>query len=370
MKNFKGYVLIMTIVAASAVFSGCAKSDGSSEMDYAENIAKEEGDLTAFRPVDCGLQAQEEYEFPFIGMNVKLSETMLEKIDNREVFASEQADYTESYAISYAVLRFSETTAEEREEECMSVDLFSWEAQLEKIGAIGVYQKECVAQLEELTACDTHEKIGESPDGSYEYYFSMNSEGNEELIKELQESEVLISEMHELDPNLGYTAFSMDRLQGLETVGEFSAQDIFENTYTQEIFKDYDLTLVNVFTTWCSPCVEEIPVLEKIRQEYEKNGKKLGVIAVVLDAKTQNGIDEGALERAQILYERSEADFPFLLPDDSNMNGRLTGIESVPESFFVDKDGKIVSEPYVGANSQEGWMEIIDREFGNLRGNE
>lgn len=71
-------------------------------------------------------------------------------------------------------------------------------------------------------------------------------------------------------------------------------------------------------------------------------------------------MDEGALERAQILYERSKAKFPFLIPDENNMNGRLTGIESVPESFFVDKNGNIVSDPYVGANSQKEWKKNVD----------
>lgn len=71
-------------------------------------------------------------------------------------------------------------------------------------------------------------------------------------------------------------------------------------------------------------------------------------------------MDEGALERAQILYERSKAKIPFLIPDENNMNGRLTGIESVPESFFVDKNGNIVSDPYVGANSQKEWKKNVD----------
>lgn len=44
-------------------------------------------------------------------------------------------------------------------------------------------------------------------------------------------------------------------------VGEFSMQDIEGQAYTQEMFADYDLTMVNVFTTWCSPCVNEIPKL-------------------------------------------------------------------------------------------------------------
>lgn len=156
--------------------------------------------------------------------------------------------------------------------------------------------------------------------------------------------------------------------EGVETVGEFKTKDVFGKSYTQDVFAEYDLTLVNVFTTWCSPCVEEIPELEKLRQEYEKKGIKLGIVAVVYDASTSKGTDVTAVEQAKVLYERSKAQFPFLIPDDGYMNGRLTGIESVPESFFVDKNGAIVSDPYIGANSRTGWSKIVDKELSELEG--
>lgn len=123
-----------------------------------------------------------------------------------------------------------------------------------------------------------------------------------------------------------------------------------------------------MFATWCAPCVDEIPVLEKIRQEYAEKGIKLGVAAVVYDAKSAREIDEGALERAKTLYADSSAQFPFLIPDDGNMNERLTGIANFPESFFVDCNGNIVSEPYIGVKTQEEWEQIIDMEFEKLHG--
>lgn len=348
--------------------SGTEQNAGETADNSDAQTEDDLGNIVEFRPVDCGIQAQDVYEYPFMGMTAKLSENILEKMDSREIFVFSQEDYSSANDISYALLRFSATTEEQREEKGMSVDILSWEAGLEKIGAIGVYKKDKAAQLDELTACDTHEKIGESPDGAYEYYISTNSKGNQELAADLKQSDISIGEMHELDAKLGYTAFSTDRVEGVATVGDFSTKDVFGNTYTQDVFQDYDLTLVNVFATWCSPCVEEIPELEKLRQEYAKKNIKLGIVAVVLDTKTTIGMDEGAVERAQTLYERSEAQFPFLIPDDGNMNDRLTGIESVPESFFVDKDGNIVSEPYIGARSQEDWAKIVDEELANLKG--
>ncbi len=362
----KLHKLCSVLIAASlavSMLSGCSTSTKTDQDDFVES---EENNIVSFRPVDCGIQAQKVYEYPFLGLTAKLSEEMLEKLDSREVFAFSQEDYADANTISYAVIRFSATTQEEREEEGMSVDIFAWEEALEKIGSLGVYQKEMVSRLDELTACDTHEKIGESADGSYEYYISTNSEGNQELISEFKAMEVSISEMHTFDANQGYTAFSDDRVDGVTNVGTFTTEDVLGNSYTESVFAENDLTLVNVFATWCSPCVEEMPELEQLRQAYAEKNMKLGVVAVVLDTKTTLGIDEGAVERAQALLERSGAQFPFLIPDDGNMNNRLTGIESVPESFFVDKDGNIISEPYVGARSQEEWSKIVEQVFENL----
>ncbi len=363
MKLHKVCSLLLATSLAASVLSGCSTS---TKTDQKETVESEENGIVSFRPVDCGIQAQEVYEYPFLGLTAKLPKTLLEKLDSREVFAYTQEDYADANTISYAVMRFSATTEEEREEEGMSVDIYSWEEALEKIGALGVYQKEAVNRLDELTSCDIHEKVGESADGSYEYYISTNSKGNQELAEELKATDVSISEMHDFDANQGYTAFSDDRVDGVTNVGPFTTKDVLGNAYTEELFKEYDLTLVNVFATWCSPCVEEMPELEQLRQEYAKKNIKLGIVAVVLDTKTTLGIDEGAVERAQALMERSGAQFPFLIPDDGNMNDRLTGIESVPETFFVDQDGNIVSEPYVGARSQEEWSKIVDQELENL----
>lgn len=99
----------------------------------------------------------------------------------------------------------------------MSVELLGREAALKKLGAIGVYEKAAVSRLDELTACDRHEKIGESANGAYEYYLSTNSAGDAALSSELTATEVTLVEMHELDLSMGYSAFSADRIVGAES---------------------------------------------------------------------------------------------------------------------------------------------------------
>jgi len=151
------------------------------------------------------------------------------------------------------------------------------------------------------------------------------------------------------------------------SLGEFTTQDINGNTYTQDIFKDYDLTMVNVFTTWCSPCVAEMPDLEKLHQQMAE--RKVNVVGFVLDVLDEKGeIVQEDLERTQLLVKKTDVTYPILLPDKGYLNGRLTGIEAFPETFFVDKNGNVVGETYSGSGGLEDWIEVVEQELANLKG--
>jgi len=151
---------------------------------------------------------------------------------------------------------------------------------------------------------------------------------------------------------------------GTETVnvGEFSMQDINGETYTQDMFADYDLTMINVFATWCSPCINEIPDLQKLREEMKDQG--VNVAGIVLDGIDASGsANEETVETARVLADLTGVSYPFLIPDQGYMNGRLAGINAVPETFFVDKEGNIVGETYSGARSLEEWKSIVETEL-------
>lgn len=151
------------------------------------------------------------------------------------------------------------------------------------------------------------------------------------------------------------------------SVGDFTTQDIYGTDYTQDIFQDYDLTLVNLFTTWCSPCVAEMPELEELYQQMKDQG--VGVVGVVLDVLNEKGeAPQEDLERAQLLAERTGVTYPILLPDSTYFNGRLTGIQAFPETFFVDRDGNIVGETYVGSGDLAYWLANVEKELAGVKG--
>ena len=94
----------------------------------------------------------------------------------------------------------------------------------------------------------------------------------------------------------------------------------------------------------------------------------MAVVGIVLDtAALPGGEQEEIVEKAKLLAEETGASYPFLIPDEGYMNGRLSGIDAVPETFFVDKEGNIVGDTYVGSHGLEEWREIVEKELEGVK---
>jgi len=155
----------------------------------------------------------------------------------------------------------------------------------------------------------------------------------------------------------------------ISEVGKFNTTDIEGNAYTEKLFEDYELTLVNAFATWCSPCVEEMPYLDQLYKEMKDEG--VNVVGIVMDTVDENGnIDENAIERAKLLKEYTGVTYPILIPDSGYLNGRVGNLQAFPETFFVDRNGKIVGETYQGSAGLEEWREVVKKELSDVRGEE
>ena len=155
----------------------------------------------------------------------------------------------------------------------------------------------------------------------------------------------------------------------ITSVGKFTTTDLDGEEVTEKIFSDYDLTMVNAFATWCSPCVQELPYLQELSEKMKD--KKVQIVGAILDTSAENGEDAQAeaIETAKKLREKAGITYPLLIPDEGNMNGRLANIQAVPETFFVDKDGNIVGETYSGSRSLEDWETIVEKELKALQEN-
>jgi peroxiredoxin len=93
------------------------------------------------------------------------------------------------------------------------------------------------------------------------------------------------------------------------------------------------VVFINVWATWCPPCVEEMPTIQRLHERLHARG--LAVLAVSLDAL-------GAQVVAPFMRDY-RLTFPALL-DTKGTIERLYRTGGVPESFIVDKQGRLVEK--------------------------
>ena len=322
-----------------------------------------------FKPSETTVQAQDSYEYPFLGLTMKLPEELLKQIKEQTIaMISNEIWNDNADAIKYAYISWSEMTEEQKEAEVdkMGTAYDDWYNSLAKVGAIGIYDEDSEKELDKITGCTEHKEIGSSSDGKYKYYLSTNKDADESLKKEVEKIDVTLTEMTPFQQLSAFDQPQETSNAGDSTnVGKFETKGVDGKDYTEKVFSDYDLTLVNVFTTWCSPCVNEIPELEKLYEEMKEKG--VGVVGVVLDTVGDDAKqNEDTVKKAGVLQEKTKASYPFLIPDSTMMNGRLNGISAFPETFFVDKEGNIVGETYSGSHSLDEWKEIVEKELENV----
>lgn len=330
-----------------------------------------------FKPADYTLPVKDEYNYEYLGLKFKLSEKIREAMKAKDiVMLDDQSPIDQE--LKYGLLSFSKLTEEQKNTEVakMGDGYEKWQESLERIGTIGMFEKSLSEEeIGKITKCDSHTKLGESKDGKYSYYLSVNSTADAETIEELKQTTVEITEKKERPEN-GFVlseksdlentmAFSTDSQNVATDLSNLQTMDIDGKEFSGKDFSDYDLTMVNVFATWCSPCVQEIPDLAEIQKEMKDKG--VNIVGVVTDTVDQTGENQEALEKAKLIRERSKAEYPFLIPDKSNFNGRLSGIQAFPETFFVDKKGQIVGETYSGSHNKKAWLEIIEKELAKVK---
>lgn len=318
---------------------------------------------------EMGMSSEETLDFPFMGLSAELPDELKKQMDSADVVLLTGEDWTDDFDnIKYAHLFWSKLTDEQKEEEVnmLGTGYEDWLASIERIGALGVYSTDIIDDLDTITGCDNHEELGSSSDGKFKYYLSTNSEAEKDLTDEIENIKTTLDEMM---PFNGQSAFEQPQTatSDADNVGTFETTDIDGNTYTEKVFSDYDLTLVNAFTTWCSPCVNEMPELEELYQEMKDQG--VGVVGMVLDSVSEDGTpDDSIVQKAQLLKKKTGVTYPLLIPDKGFLNGRISGLQSFPESFFVDKDGNIVSDPIMGSNTFDGWKETVEKQLAALKG--
>ena len=104
--------------------------------------------------------------------------------------------------------------------------------------------------------------------------------------------------------------------------------------------EDYrgSVTLVNIWATWCVPCREEMPSMQRLYDSVGTRGFRIAAIS----------IDEGSPEDVTAFARELDLSFD-ILHDRSGTVERLYQTTGVPESFLLDRRGVLVKR-VIGAH--------------------
>ena len=115
---------------------------------------------------------------------------------------------------------------------------------------------------------------------------------------------------------------------------DFTLVDLQGKTWTLSELKG-QVIFVNFWATWCPPCVEEMPSMQRLYTMLPKD--KFKMLAIL-------NSDEPAIAKA--FSEKFGITIP-ILDDQQNIIGPKYGITGVPETFIIDRQG-IIREKFIG----------------------
>ncbi|MBW8832694.1 MAG: TlpA family protein disulfide reductase [Burkholderiales bacterium] len=111
------------------------------------------------------------------------------------------------------------------------------------------------------------------------------------------------------------------------------------------------VVLVNFWATWCGPCRQEMPHLNRLYDKYRSSGFEL--LGVNIDEDASNAIG---------VATKMGLKFPVLLDTDKKVS-RLYDLSTMPSTVVIDRDGKV---RYVHRGYRDGYEENYDKQILQL----
>jgi cytochrome c biogenesis protein CcmG/thiol:disulfide interchange protein DsbE len=113
------------------------------------------------------------------------------------------------------------------------------------------------------------------------------------------------------------------------------------------------VVLLNFWATWCGPCALEIPWFIEFEQQYKSKG--LEIIGVSMDEDGWSAVKPYVVEH--------KMNYRVLLGNDS-VSQLYGGVESLPTTFLIDRDGRFAFSPHIGLAGKNEYLNEIQTLLG------
>lgn len=140
----------------------------------------------------------------------------------------------------------------------------------------------------------------------------------------------------------------------------FSAKDIYGADQDENLILNARYTLVLIWSTTCNPCIEGMPKMEALYQEYKAIG--VNVLGIVVNLQDQEGNPIPAtIADAVSIAEVKGVTFPNIMIPAPVMDFIYSEIQYTPTAFFVDQSGTIVGDLVIGEQEYQYWSDAIEK---------
>ncbi len=139
----------------------------------------------------------------------------------------------------------------------------------------------------------------------------------------------------------------------------FTTKDLNGNTVnSDELFAQHDITMINVWATWCGYCVDELPDLEVLNRSLASKNCAIVGFCGDADSKDQIALAKSILKKSGVTYLN--------LCTFDGWKDVFDMEKGWPTSIFVDKSGTIITAPVYGARIKDYEMRIDDALKGKV----
>ena len=135
----------------------------------------------------------------------------------------------------------------------------------------------------------------------------------------------------------------------------FETTDLDGNPVSSaDIFSQSKITMVNIWGTFCGPCINEMPDLEILNQRLGNKG--CAIVGVVIDAGGDYQME--VIRAAEEIIGDTGVSYLNLLPWEG-IDDQFPA-QYIPTTYFVDANGNIVGEAAVGSRGADDYEALID----------
>lgn len=175
-----------------------------------------------------------------------------------------------------------------------------------------------------------------------------SANNNETPTEITKDSSAVENELESTDDENGFESTDEKNPVAGQILTDIDTTDIDGNSIDETIFNGHKITVLNLWATWCGPCVEEMPEFEEVSKTYKPEDVQF--LGLIIDSDDDEVKD--LLNQLSITYPQIKA-------DEQLTEQIVKHFDYVPVTLFVDENGKVLDNFVPGGTTKEDLEKML-----------